>query len=555
LYSFDKKERRALIGLLFLLIPALLLNLGIVPLYVEEPRRAAVALEMLIRSNWLVPTISGQYYYLKPPVFNWILASLYELTGNPSEFITRITTVVSLLMFGLVIFWVGKKYISFSFGALSAFLFVTASGNLFFNSLLAEIDIFYSMVTYLSLIILFHLFHKEKYYLLFLLVYFLGAVGTLTKGLPSLIFTGLSLLVFFTVNKEFKRLFSLPHLAGILLYLAIVGGYFMAYSRHGDAIRYLLSLSVESGKRLSGDTFWDYLKHMVLYPLDTLMNLLPVSVLIIFSWRKSFLDVIRGNSFMKFALLMLIVHFPVYWLPPGGRQRYIIMLYPFIVQILTYFYLIYFNRENGKFRVLSMMITVALAFGTVACLVPVFLSRMDFIPNLLLICLSSFILMAAIFMFQLKNPRYSVISLLYAMVVLRIFFGFTVLPVRAIEGVAPENRQAALDIARITEGQQVCILKPSYFPMQSVFYFEKERKEILPVCTQVEPGKYHIVQEIILQDYSYRREINTLAINPLHPFSDPFSGDDQLKLSGYDYQINLEFNLQKRKYLLLTTDY
>jgi len=291
---------------------------------------------------------------------------------------------------------------------------------------------------------------------------------------------------------------------------------------------------------------------MLLYPLDTLMNLLPVSILLIFSFRKSFLKVIRGNSFMKFALLMLIVHFPVYWLPPGGRQRYIIMLYPFIVQVLTYFYLIYFKREEGKFRAFSIIISAALAFGTIACLVPLFVSRMDFIPGLLLICLSGFMLMAAIFIFQLKKPHYTIISLLFAMVVLRIFFGFTVLPVRATEGVAPANRQAALDIAAITKGQPVCILQPSYFPMQSVFYFEKERKEILPVCMQPEPGKYHIVQEIILRDYIYRREINTLEQNPLHPFSDPFSGDDQLKLSGYDYNIRLEFKLQKRNYLLLT---
>jgi 4-amino-4-deoxy-L-arabinose transferase-like glycosyltransferase len=551
LYSFNKKERWALIGLLFLLIPALLINLGIVPLYAEEPRRAVVALEMLIRGNWLVPTINGEYYYLKPPVFNWILASLFDLTGGPTEFISRITTVVSLFIFGLIIFWAGKKYVSLSFGALSAFLFVTAAGNLFFNSLLAEIDIFYSMVTYASLISMFHFQQQKKYFPLFLMVYFLGAIGTLTKGLPSMLYTGLSLLVFFAVNKEFKRLFTLSHLAGIFLYLVIVGGYFLAYNQQGDAIRYLLSLSVESGKRFSGDTFWDYFQHMALYPLDTLMNLLPVPVLIIFSFRKSFIKVIRGNFLMKFAMLMLIVHFPVYWLPPGGKQRYIIMLYPFIIQILTYFYLIYFTKENGKFRVFNIIITTAISFGAIACLLPLFVRQMDFIPNLLLICLSSFLLMAVIFIFQLKKPHYSIFSLLFAMMVLRFLFGFTVLPVRANEGDAPANRQAALDIAGITQGQQVCILQPTYFPMQSIFYLERERNEVVPLKSQVVPGEFHIVEKIILQDYSVRRETGNLTINPFHPFSDLFSGDDQTSLSGYTYKTILEFELQRRKYLLL----
>jgi hypothetical protein len=281
------------------------------------------------------------------------------------------------------------------------------------------------------------------------------------------------------------------------------------------------------------------------------MNLLPVSVLVIFSFRRSFLQVIRGNSLMKFAFLMLIVHFPVYWLPPGGRQRYIIMLYPFIVQILAYFYLGYFSEDVRKTRVFSIIVTSALGLAAIACLVPLLVDRMYFIPYLLHVCLLCFTVMTAIFILNLKKPRYSIITLLYAMVILRIFFALTILPVRATEGAAPANRQAALDIVRITEGKPVCILRPTYFPMQSVFYFEKERMEILPLCSEAVPGKYHIVQEIILLDYKFCREFNSLESNPRHPFSDPYSRDDQITLEGYHYETSLAFKLQKRNYLLL----
>lgn len=550
MYSFNKKEQWALIGLLILLVPALLINLGIVPLYVEEPRRATIALEMLFRGNWLVPTINGEFYYLKPPVFNWILASIYNLAAYPSELITRIPTIVSLLMLGGIIFWTGKKYVSLSFGALSAFLFVTAAGNLFFNSLLAEIDIFYSMITYAGLISMFHLQNRKKYLLLFLVVYFLGAVGTLTKGLPSIVFTGLSILVFFIVNREFKRLFTWSHLAGILLYLLIVGGYFIAYNQQGDAVRYLLHLSIESGQRLSGNTFWDYLRHMALYPLDTLMNLLPASILLLFTIRGSFLKDIRKNSFMKFALLMLIVHFPVYWLPPGGRQRYIIMLYPFIIQIFTYFFLLYFKEEKGKSRAFKVIITTSLAVGTVACLVPLLVRQMDFIPNLLIICLSSFFVMSIIFLFQLIKPKYSILSLVLAMIVIRLFFDFTVLPVRATEGAAPANRQAALEIARLTKGEPLSIYQSTYFPMQSVFYLERERNEIVPIKNRVVPGEYFISETNLLKAYKVRRGKENMA-NPFHQVCDPFSGDDLTILSGYSYRTILEFELQRCKYILL----
>jgi 4-amino-4-deoxy-L-arabinose transferase-like glycosyltransferase len=506
---------------------------------------------MLIRGNWLVPTINGESYYLKPPVFNWILALVYNIAGCSSEFITRITTIVSLLLFGLIIFLTGKKYVSLSFGALSAFLFITAAGNLFFNSLLAEIDIFYSMVTYASLICMFHLQQQKKYLPLFLAVYFLGAVGTLTKGLPSIVFTGLSILVFFIVNREFKKLFSWAHLAGIFLYLIIVGGYFIAYNSKGDALKYLLRLTVESGQRLSANTFGDYLQHMALYPLDTLMNLLPVPVMLIFVIRRSFLKVIRKNPFMKFALLMLIVHFPVYWLPPGGRQRYIIMLYPFMVQIFTYFYLTYFKEEKGKTRVFNLIITIALALGTAACLVPFFVRQMGFIPNLVIICLSSFIVMAVTLIFQIKKPDYSILSLVLAMIVIRIFFDFTVLPVRATEGAAPENKKTALEIAQIAKGQSVSLYRSTFFPMQSVFYLERERNQIVPVSQQPVQGEYYITEENLLTVYSVRRESGLFTEDPFHPLCDPYNGMNYDIFGGYSYKTIFEFNLQGHKYHLL----
>jgi 4-amino-4-deoxy-L-arabinose transferase-like glycosyltransferase len=534
-----------------MLIPALLVNLGIVPLYVEEPRRATVALEMLLRDNWLVPTINGEYYFLKPPFFNWILAGVYYLAGVPTEFMTRIPTVASLLLLGLVIFWSGKKYVSFSFGALSALLFVTVAGNLFFNSLLAEIDIFYSLVTYTGMICLFHFHQKRKYFLLFITVYILGAIGILTKGLPSLIFTGWSLIVFFLVNKDFKKLFSWQHIAGILLFLMITGGYFLFYNQYNDVSIYLKNLSVESGKRLSGDTFWDYLGHLFLYPLDTLMNLLPASLLLFFAGRKSFFKDIRTNMFMRFILLMLVVHFPVYWLPPGGRQRYIIMLYPFIIQVFAYFFLLYFEKENVIFRIFSIIITVAAAIAAVGCLYPLALENLELTPLLWIICLASFVLLLLIFLFQLKKPGYSIISMLFILVILRMVFNFTVLPLRATQGAAPANKLAAQQISNIVGEHEVCILYPTYLHMQTIYYFEKGRNEILPVCRDIGPGKFYIVEKNLLDQYSYRRDTGLLLANPLRPFSDPFSYDYNTLFSDIDYKIYLDFKLQKRKYLLL----
>ena len=70
------------VALLFILgAVALFLNLGLEPLHFEEPRRAIVALEMELTGNWWVPKINGEYYYNKPPVYNWLLIGLYKVFG------------------------------------------------------------------------------------------------------------------------------------------------------------------------------------------------------------------------------------------------------------------------------------------------------------------------------------------------------------------------------------------------------------------------------------------------------------------------------------------
>ncbi len=536
-----------------LLVPVLLVNLGVVPLYVEEPRRAVVALEMMYRGNWLVPTINGEYYYLKPPFFNWLLASVYKLTGNAGEFNTRITSVISLLMLGVVIWWTGKKYVSPRFGILSALLFVTASGNLFFNSLLAEIDLFYSLVTYTSLVVLFHLHQRKKYYLLFAIFYFLAAIGTLTKGLPSLVFAGLSLLIYFAVIREFRRLFTLPHFLGIGTYLVLVGGYFLAYDRHGNALTYLANLTFESGKRLSTDTLWNVLGHLFLYPLDTLWNLLPASLLIIFVFRKSLGIILRENALIRFALLMLLIHFPVYWLPPGGRQRYIIMLYPFIIQVLVFLYLkgtpsLGRGTESlHKYLIFDRLLAVLSGLAALACLAPVFLSEFSGIKYLLPLCLAAFIALFTVFVIQWKQPRLAIAGMIFSLLVLRMMFNLLVLPERAQQGAAFQNKQMAGQIMALTGGARTGIYPGTDFPMQAVYYFERERRQILPLSGKPAPGDFLIVEKSTLEPYQIYREPCSGLFSGSCDRADPTEFHQMGILTGHVFEVAHEWTIQRKK--------
>ncbi|MGE0115111.1 MAG: ArnT family glycosyltransferase [Steroidobacteraceae bacterium] len=63
----------------------LLMGIGIGlrdPWPADEPRFALVARDMVLSGQWLIPMIGGDPYADKPPLFFWMMASVYKLTGS-----------------------------------------------------------------------------------------------------------------------------------------------------------------------------------------------------------------------------------------------------------------------------------------------------------------------------------------------------------------------------------------------------------------------------------------------------------------------------------------
>ncbi|MEO1712743.1 MAG: hypothetical protein AAFU60_05350, partial [Bacteroidota bacterium] len=62
-----------LLLLLVVLLPALCVHLGILTYIDDEAIRALVALEMNLSQDYITPTLSGDLYFNKPPLYNWFL--------------------------------------------------------------------------------------------------------------------------------------------------------------------------------------------------------------------------------------------------------------------------------------------------------------------------------------------------------------------------------------------------------------------------------------------------------------------------------------------------
>jgi 4-amino-4-deoxy-L-arabinose transferase-like glycosyltransferase len=85
---------------------ALLLGLGLLllatgiglrdPWPADEPRFALIARDMVASGDWLFPRVGGDLYQDKPPLFFWLLASAYALTGS-----LRLSFLLPSLLAGL----------------------------------------------------------------------------------------------------------------------------------------------------------------------------------------------------------------------------------------------------------------------------------------------------------------------------------------------------------------------------------------------------------------------------------------------------------------------
>lgn len=521
--SMDLRERWLSLLAAVLLTAALLIHLGQVPLRLEEPRRALIALEMLFNDNLIVPTEMGEFYYKKPPLYNWLIIGSYQLFGTYSEYAVRFFSVLFYLGMGALIFLTGKKYVGLRFGTYSALLFLISVDLLFyFTTTAGEIDLFYSFLTLASFFSIFHFYEQRKYLALFLFTYFFTALGTLTKGFPSIVFIGISLPVFFLYNRDFKRLFSWPHFAGIFLYLFIVAGYFWIYAQYNHLDDYFAAMWSQSSERtVLENSILSAIAHLFTFPFETLKNIAPAALLLLFTFRKDLWPTLQQNRLIVFCLFIFLSNIIVYWISPGTRSRYVYMLYPFPVMILMYAYLRYNVRERGVLKniIFTRTITVLIILGVLACLALPFIPPLQEVGGMVWLTLLFAPACGILLWFHLRKPAYSLIQLILLTILLRLVFDFTVLPYRATHTGAYQDKLDAQAISELTHNSDLHLFEDTRFSLSTVFYIERERKQVLS------------------RKYEQRTEGFYLA--------------DPALLSTQDYQIFYTFTYENREFLLI----
>lgn len=431
-------------------IPAFLWNLGSVAFIGDEAIRSLVAFEMKLSGNFIVPTLNGEAYYNKPPLFNWLIYFVSEAFGYYGEWPTRLVSLSFLGLFAYSVYHFTRKEFDQTIATTVTLMLLTSGRILFWDSMVGLIDICFCWIIYLNFMLLYFLGKKGTWFYLFLGSYFLCGVAFMLKGLPALVFQAISIIACLVLFKQFKQqFFKLPHIVGSVLGLFPALCYYVVYASSVSLSKVFSVLLDQSMQRTGthhgiGKT----VLHFFTFPFEQIYHFLPWSLLLVVVIHKKFWYWINSNEFIRFNFWMLVVNLPVYWLSVQVYPRYLLMFVP-LFNLCGVYCLLQWETINKK-QVLNFKRIFLFAICLVALSISLFplISQARSISYWWLLWIFGMLFIAFILFFSFKFSPQILLWTCISLLCFRIIFNGIVLPIR--EKTSNENA-CKEDCKRISE--------------------------------------------------------------------------------------------------------
>lgn len=466
--------------ILILLLPALLVNLGLMTLINDEAIRGLVALEMQISGNYITPTLNGEFYYNKPPLYNWFLLMSFWLVGEISEFSLRLPTIFFLLAYAATIFYYVRQHFSNHVAFVNALVFITCGRILFWDSQLGLIDICFSWVMFLLFMTVFHRFQKRQFWQLFLITYLLTAIGFMLKGLPAIVFQAITILTYFIYKKEWKRLFSVPNFVGLGVFILLIGSYYFIYHQYNSLDNVFTTLFTESSKRtVVNYGIGNTILHLFTFPFEMIYHFLPWSLFIIYFIKKGMLRLILQDDFITFCLIIFLANIIIYWTSPEVYPRYLLMLAPLLFTVFIYLHQFHADEKTWQYRFIQSTLAVLVGLIFVAIGSSFFLERLDIVEGRYWkTVFVSILLLPFVYLF-VKYKQQRILSIFAILLMARLAFNWFVLPDRNANDWGNTLRQTSIKSANYSLNKPLFIYKKERLEEANTFYITRIRKDIL----------------------------------------------------------------------------
>lgn len=469
--------------------PILLINLGDVPFIEDEGIRGLVALEMEHSGKYITPTLYGEYYYKKPPLWNWILVASYRITGIANEFTTRLPVILFLFLFTVSIFYCYKTYLGTRFATLTALFSLTCGRILFWDSMLGLIDIAFSGIIFLFFFWVYHFQVKQKTLTLYLGAYLLIAMAFLLKALPAIVFLCLTMLFSHYYFKSWKNLFRWQHWAGFSAFLTITGGYLYAFSRSQPVERLLEVFLSESTRRtVIKHGILDSILQIISFPFEMIYHFLPWSVLSVALLHKDVRRVFESNPFIRFMALVFLVNIWIYWSSPEVYPRYLLMFIPLYLGGCLFAYdHIRGTRTRKITDGLLILIAGSVLLGSMVVL---FNQHTKEIPGIIWKWAMVAIPMALSVVIMFRHHQLLLHAFVVFLIAARLGFSVIVLPSRAEYSKGAFTRTDSYRVAESTYGHNLYLLNHDTLRYEVGFYLTSQRGEPLHTTEDLQEDAY-----------------------------------------------------------------
>lgn len=505
-----KKEDLCFIGLLLGIAVVFSINLGLMPLIADEPIRALVSLEMILSGNFIFPTLGGEPYLNKPPLFNWMIAFIYSNNLQFIEWYLRIIPLVSFLGIAILHYIICSKHVSKHIALWSSIAFLTCGRILFYDSMMGYIDPVFSLIIVSNFYLILVLSNKNKNIQLFMFSYILCTIAFFLKGLPACTFQAFTLLGVFVYRKRFCDLISFSHLAGIAFFTICLSAYYYEYGTYGSIETALRALISQSTQRTPVSTsMLETASHALHFPFQFILDFLPFSLLILFCFDKKILSKLKENDFVFTSIVILGANIWLYWLSAETRPRYLFMFLPMFFTIAFYSFE-KFKTEKIEIKIRLFVFVVVACLLITLCIIP-FLQRFIFISNKFWISAFSISILIALSLFFYKKRISSFLMLALTLIILRADFDLFILPLRKKEAPESMNKNVGIELAKLTIHKPLYTLYKAPMNDDIRFYATLYRGEIiLNKNEKPKEGVYYIV---------YEEFLDLFHLTPIYHFS------------------------------------
>jgi 4-amino-4-deoxy-L-arabinose transferase-like glycosyltransferase len=315
----------------------------------DEPRYAQVAREMLARHDWVTPTLWGQPWLEKPPLYYWGAMAAYQATGAVTDWAARLpSAVLSTLMVFFIYVWAKRFRPGMQ---LDAALITAASVLVIGFGRGASTDMPLTATFTIAMLAWYGWYESQKS--IWLAVFYLFAgLGTLAKGPVAVFLAALIIVVFAALRRDWSIVLRTLWLPGVALYLLVVLPWFVAVQRANPEFFRVFILEHNLARYTSDlyrhkQPFWYYLPVVMIGLLPWTIFAVTALVDAIRDWRYSVSEPQGREDLRTFLAIWFLLPIIFFSLSQSKLPGYILPAIP-AATILLGDFILRREREGDK---------------------------------------------------------------------------------------------------------------------------------------------------------------------------------------------------------------